>query len=98
MDHNALCAAVHSGALSGAALDVTDPEPLPAEHPLWKEPNVIITPHVSGGFSLPRTLDNIADIFVHNLQRYAAGLPLDNQVSRTTQYASSAGQRLVSTL
>lgn len=98
VDHNALCAAVHSGALSGAALDVTDPEPLPAEHPLWKEPNVIITPHVSGGFSLPRTLDNIADIFMHNLQRYAAGLPLDNQVSRTTQYASSAGQRLVSTL
>ena len=79
-----------------ACLDVTDPEPLPPEHPLWAEPNVIITPHVTGGFSLPKTLDNIVDIFAHNLKRYAAGQPLDNQMDRRTQYAS--GARLQSTL
>ena len=100
VDHDALYDAVHSGQLYGAALDVTEPEPLPADHPLWREPNVFITPHVSGGFSLPRTLDNIADIFVHNLKNYAAGRPLDNQVSRKTLYASGGGtgERLLSTL
>ena len=98
VDSDALAAAIHSGHLFGAGLDVTAPEPLPADHPLWAEPNVIITPHVSGKFSLPKTLENIADIFVHNLQLYAAGKPLDNQVSRTTQYASGtqSGNRLVS--
>ena len=96
VDGEALAAAVHSGRLSGAGLDVTDPEPLPPEHPLWAEPNVIITPHVTGGFSLPKTLDNIVDIFAHNLKRYAAGQPLDNQMDRRTQYAS--GARLQSTL
>ena len=64
------------------------PEPLPADHPLWGEPGAIITPHNSGKFSLPKTLDNIVDIFIHNLKRYAEGLPLDNQVSRTTRYAN----------
>ena len=55
-----------------------------------------IRPHATGGFSLPKTLDNIVDIFAHNLKRYAAGLPLDNQMDRRTQYAS--GARLQSTL
>lgn len=93
VDGEALAAAVHSGRLSGAGLDVTDPEPLPPEHPLWAEPNVIITPHVTGGFSLPKTLDNIVDIFAHNLKRYAAGQPLDNQMDRRTQYASGAAAK-----
>ena len=90
VDHETLYEAVHSGALFGAALDVTEPEPLPAESPLWKEPGVIITPHISGKFSLQKTLDNIADIFVHNLKKYAAGEPLDNQVDRKTQYVSGS--------
>lgn len=82
VDSDALVEALRSGKIFGAGLDVTDPEPLPADHPLWGEPGAIITPHNSGKFSLPKTLDNIVDIFIHNLKRYAEGLPLDNQVNR----------------
>ena len=59
--------------------------------------HLIITPHISGRFSLAKTLDNIVEIFIHNLKLYAAGQPVDNQVSRTTHYVSggSGGQRLV---
>ena len=100
VDSDALVDALRSGKIFGAGLDVTDPEPLPADHPLWGEPGAIITPHNSGKFSLPKTLDNIVDIFIHNLKRYAEGLPLDNQVSRTTRYAAdqNGGHRLLSTL
>ena len=100
VDSDALVEALRSGKIFGAGLDVTDPEPLPADHPLWGEPGAIITPHNSGKFSLPKTLDNIVDIFIHNLKRYAEGLPLDNQVNRTTRYAAdqNGGHRLLSTL
>ena len=47
-----LCAALSSGHLAGAALDVTNPEPLLADHPLWREPNALITPHVAGFWHL----------------------------------------------
>lgn len=97
VDSDALAAAIQNGTLYGAALDVTDPEPLPPEHPLWGLETVLITPHISGRFSLPRTLENIVGIFAHNLRRYAAGQTLDNQMSRTTHYVSddTPGQRLV---
>ena len=100
VDSDALVEALRSGKIFGAGLDVTDPEPLPADHPLWGEPGAIITPHNSGKFSLSKTLDNIVDIFIHNLKRYAEGLPLDNQVNRTTRYAAdqNGGHRLLSTL
>ena len=75
-----LIAALESGQLAGAALDVTNPEPLPAGDPLWDAPNVIITPHVAGGFHLYTVLDNIARIAAENLRRLAAGEPLINQV------------------
>ncbi|HIZ47137.1 MAG TPA: D-2-hydroxyacid dehydrogenase [Candidatus Gemmiger excrementavium] len=88
VDCDALAEAVNSGALYGAALDVTEPEPLPPEHPLWDLDTVLITPHISGRFSLPRTLENIVGIFAHNLRLYAAGQPLDNQISRRTRYVS----------
>ena len=75
---------------------MTDPEPLPPDHPLWREPHAIITPHISGRFSLPRTLDQIVEIFAINLRHYAAGEPLDNQVSRTRKYVpcDAPGRRL----
>ena len=47
VDTNALVAALRAGTIGGAALDVTDPEPLPDDHPLWTLPNVLITPHVA---------------------------------------------------
>lgn len=98
VDSDALAAAVQSGALFGAALDVTDPEPLPPGHPLWGLETVLITPHISGRFSLPQTLENIVGIFAHNLRLYAAGQPLDNQMSRTQRYVSAdtPGRRLTS--
>ena len=68
MDTDALSDALYAGKIAGAALDVTDPEPLPADHPLWKAPNAIITPHISGGYALPETLQQIAEIFAENLE------------------------------
>lgn len=76
-----LIAALESGQVAGAALDVTTPEPLPADDPLWDAPNIFITPHVAGQFHLPVVLTNIARIAAENLQHLAAGEPLRNQVN-----------------
>lgn len=76
-----LIAALESGQLAGAALDVTVPEPLPANDPLWDAPNILITPHVAGQFHLYTVLDNIARIAGENLRRLAAGEPLLNEVA-----------------
>lgn len=75
-----LCDALESGQLAGAALDVTDPEPLPENHRLWDIPNAFITPHVSGGYHLPETLRSIVSICLENVRRYAAEEPLRNVV------------------
>ena len=69
-----LVAALESGHLGGAGLDVTDPEPLPPGHRLWDSPNVSITPHV-GGQSATRA-DDMTHFFCENLGRYHAGQPL----------------------
>lgn len=66
--------ALKSGRLVGAGLDVTDPEPLPAESPLWHLPNVIITPHVSADTAVSQEQRNA--VLVENLRRYAAGEPM----------------------
>ncbi|MDR0884809.1 MAG: D-2-hydroxyacid dehydrogenase [Clostridiales Family XIII bacterium] len=87
---SALEEALRSGKLAAAGLDVTDPEPLPLEHPLWKLPNVFLTPHVSGGFHLAQTLDNIADIAVRNLLRLRDGQVPENIVNRTLGYVTTA--------
>ena len=86
VDTDALSDALYAGKIAGTALDVTDPEPLPADHPLWKAPNAIITPHISGGYALPETLQQIAEIFAENLKRFQAGEPLRNVVDLETGY------------
>jgi phosphoglycerate dehydrogenase-like enzyme len=73
-----LLAALKDGRLGGAGLDVTDPEPLPPEHPLWHAPNTIITPHVSAslqGNEVPRWI-----LARENLRRYVAGDKLLSEV------------------
>ena len=86
IDTDALADALYAGKIAGAALDVTDPEPLPADHRLWNAPNLLITPHVSGGFSLPETLEKIVGLFADNLERYFAGQPIENLVNLQTGY------------
>lgn len=86
VDTEALCDAVGSGALLGAGLDVTDPEPLPEGHRMWGIENILITPHVSGGFHLPATHDRIVEICGENLRRYREGLPFTHLVNREQGY------------
>lgn len=69
-----LMAALESGELAGAGLDVTDPEPLPADHPLWRLPNVIITPHVAA--SSVQAAERLRAVVRENLRRYVAGEPM----------------------
>ena len=82
VDADALAKVLAEGAIRGAALDVTAPEPLPADHPLWREPRCFITPHVSGGsFGRNRqTEDAICRICCDNLRALRTGAPLRNLV------------------
>ena len=77
---SALTAALDSGALRGAALDVTEPEPLPQDSPLWDIPNLLLTPHVAGGMRLEITRRTCVQMAQDNLRRYLAGEPLVNRV------------------
>lgn len=86
VDTDALCDALESGHLSGAGLDVTAPEPLPAEHRLWRIPTAVVTPHVSGHYHLRETHERIVGIFVENLEHFRKGEPLRNQVDFSTGY------------
>jgi phosphoglycerate dehydrogenase-like enzyme len=74
VDTDALVAALHAGMIAGAGLDVTDPEPLPADHPLWKAPNLIITPHYSAWSDVGRERRWL--LYRENLRRFVAGEPL----------------------
>jgi phosphoglycerate dehydrogenase-like enzyme len=82
VDEGALVAALRSRRIAGAILDVFRTEPLPPGHPLWRLPNVVVTPHISG----PSTPGEISDIFNENLRRYAAGRPLLHAVDRRRGY------------
>lgn len=84
IDTDAMLAALKSGQLAGACLDVTEPEPLPADHPLWKQPNVIITPHVASDATL--TDERIEALVIENIRRFGAGEPLLNVVDKQAGY------------
>lgn len=68
VNQDALLSALRSGRLGGAWLDALDPEPLPPDHPLWREPNCQITPHVAGGH--PGQDDSLVRHFLANLDRF----------------------------
>jgi phosphoglycerate dehydrogenase-like enzyme len=84
VDTKALTSALESGHLAGACLDVTDPEPLPKDHPLWRMPNVVITPHVAAAGEL--TDARAWSLFRENLRRFDAGEPLLNVVDKRAGY------------
>jgi phosphoglycerate dehydrogenase-like enzyme len=77
VDTGALLAELTAGRLR-AALDVTDPEPLPSGHPLWSAPGLLLTPHVAGVNT--QTISRVQAIVTDQLTRYAAGEPLRNVV------------------
>lgn len=79
-DDAALIAAIKSGHLAGAGLDVGPEEPLPTDHPLWTTPNVLMTPHTAGAsqFRISRNLDR----FCRNVALYRAGKPLEGQIDK----------------
>lgn len=79
IDHDALLAALTSGRLGGAALDVTDPEPYPPDGPLWDAPNALIWPHMAGGVA-----HGLSELVQDNLARLRAGEPLRNVVAGDT--------------
>jgi phosphoglycerate dehydrogenase-like enzyme len=79
-----LIAALESGQLAGAGLDVTDPEPLPEGHPLWTAPRVLITPHTAGRSDKSR--ERLFLLIRENLRRYAAGEPLYSVVDIARGY------------
>ena len=80
LDQDALVEAMQGGKLWGAALDVTEPEPLPTDHPLWDIPNLIITPHVAGNMLLEVTRRTCIGMAQSNLKKYLAGEKLDRVV------------------
>ena len=83
-DMDALVKALDSKRLAGAGVDVTDPEPLPPGHPLWKFPNVIISPHIAGRSDqdVGRMLGTVKE----NIHRFAEGLPFVNVVDKQKGY------------
>jgi phosphoglycerate dehydrogenase-like enzyme len=84
VDEAALVRALQEGWIAGAGLDVFEQEPLPADSPLWKLDNVILTPHISG--LTPHYDERAIEIFVENLRRYIGGQPLLNVVDAALGY------------
>jgi phosphoglycerate dehydrogenase-like enzyme len=79
VDTTALAEALTNGVIGGAGLDVTEPEPLPADHPLWDAPNLIVSPHVAGSAGAYGTERQI-ELVSANLRRFLAGEPLQHHV------------------
>lgn len=84
IDEAALQDALERGVIAGAACDVFEAEPLPADSPLWKLPSLIITPHIAG--AMPDYAERAVQVFVENLKRYLARKDLLNLVDRTRGY------------
>lgn len=84
IDQKALIKALETKQIRGAALDVTDPEPLPKDDPLWSAPNVLITPHVSG--SSDAYAERAFQVLATNIRRERSGEKLVNEVNRDRGY------------
>jgi phosphoglycerate dehydrogenase-like enzyme len=84
VDTDALVAALAAGEIAGAALDVTDPEPLPDGHPLWHEPRALITPHVANPDATLRRY--LAELVRENVRRFAAGEELRSRIDPDAGY------------
>lgn len=84
VDQDALIAALDGGKVARASLDVVDPEPLPAGHPLYTHPKVRLTPHIS--WSSPVTMPRTMEIFLDNLRRFRNGEPLEGLVDVDAGY------------
>ena len=84
VDTDALVAALQDGAIGGAALDVTEPEPLPDDHPLWSAPNALITPHVANPQATLRRY--LAGQVKENISRFAKGEPLLSPIDLRAGY------------
>jgi phosphoglycerate dehydrogenase-like enzyme len=87
VDEGALVRALEQGRIGGAALDVFEEEPLPADSPLWAMPNVVVSPHMAGDFAGWR--ESAVELFVGNLERYLTGRPLENVVDKERGYVPS---------
>ncbi|HEX8445821.1 MAG TPA: D-2-hydroxyacid dehydrogenase [Sphingomonas sp.] len=85
IDQPALIAALEAGTIAGAFLDPTDPEPLPADHPLWRAPNIMISMHLSG-HSQTSMFQRGAALFLENLSAFLAGKPMRNVVDLDMGY------------
>lgn len=81
VDPFALREALNHGKIAAAGIDVTEPEPLPPDDPLWNSPNLIISPHVAGGGSAKSRM-RLAEIIGDNVERFAAGKPLSHVLER----------------
>ena len=93
VDSYALAEALNSGHLAGASVDVTEPEPLPKEHPLWDAQNLLITPHISGNYHLQETHERIIRIAADNLVRFMQGRELKNIVDFSTGYRAFLNEK-----
>ncbi len=87
VDEGALARALEQGRLAGAALDVFEEEPLPADSPFWAMPNVVISPHMAGDWAGWK--ESAVELFVRNLEHYLTGRPFVNVVDKERGYVPS---------
>jgi phosphoglycerate dehydrogenase-like enzyme len=91
VDERALLSALEDGRIAGAALDVFEVEPLPADHPLWTLPNVVITPHTAP--ASPWHIRRGTELFLENLRRFSGGQELLNLVDPEDVGVAEAARR-----